>query len=65
MAGERLWNWLSLGFAAAAMMTSLFALASDPSATFWRNSDVDYLDQTPDEATLDSMRGLDSTSSDN
>jgi len=26
---------------------------------------VDYLDQTPDEATLDSMRGLDSTSADN
>lgn len=62
---ERFWNWLSLGFAAAAMMTSLFALASDPSVTFWRNSDVDYLDQTPDEQTLDQMRGLGSTSSDN
>jgi len=40
-------------------------LASDPSVTFWRNSDVDYLDQTPDEQTLDQMRGLGSTSADN
>ena len=65
MKGDRFWNWLSLGFAAAAMMTSLFALASDPSATFWKNSDVDYLDQTLDEQTLDQMRGLSLTSSDN
>jgi len=65
VAQERLWTWLSLGFAAAAMLTSLFALTTDN----WKNPDksaeFDYMDETPDEATLDQMRGLGMTSTDN
>lgn len=67
VAQERLWTWLSLGFAAAAMLTSLFALTTDP--TYRKNPDksaeIDYMDETPDEATLDQMRGLGMTSTDN
>ena len=62
-ATDRTWTWLSLGFATAAMITSLFALASHPS--FPNNAEVDYLDNTPDEAVLDEMRGLGMTSADN
>ena len=35
---DRTWTWLSMGFAALAMLTSLFALATDPS--FAKNSEV-------------------------
>tara|TARA_B100000029_G_scaffold142953_1_gene138199 strand:+ start:239 stop:475 length:237 start_codon:yes stop_codon:yes gene_type:complete len=62
-ASDRTWTWLSLGFATAAMFTSLLALATDPS--FSNNAEVDYLDETPSEAVLDEMRGLGRTSADN
>ena len=67
MQQERLWTWLSLGFATLAMMTSLFALATDPTYDIrsGKKSEVDYLDQTPDEAVLDDMRGLSISSADN
>ena len=67
MQQERLWTWLSLGFASLAMLTSLFALATDPTyeVTPTKNSEVDYLDETPSEETLDQMRGLGVTSTDN
>jgi|TARA_R110000803_G_scaffold105271_2_gene173459 hypothetical protein len=67
MGQERLWTWLSLGFATLAMMTSLFALATDPTYDILsgKKSEVDYLDQTPDEAVLDDMRGLSISSADN
>jgi len=64
MQQERLWTWLSLGFATLAMMTSLFALATDPTYDI-KSGEVDYLDQTPNQATLDEMRGLGPTSADN
>ncbi len=67
MSQERLWTWLSLGFATLAMMTSLFALATDPTYDILsgKKSEVDYLDQTPDEVVLDDMRGLSISSADN
>ena len=67
MGQERGWTWLSLGFATLAMMTSLFALATDPTYDILsgKKSEVDYLDQTPDEAVLDDMRGLSISSADN
>ena len=67
MQQERLWTWLSLGFATLAMLTSLFALATDPTYDILsgKKSEVDYLDQTPDEAVLDDMRGLGISSADN
>lgn len=50
-----------------AMLTSLFALATDPTYEVkpTKNSEVDYLDETPSEETLDQMRGLGVTSTDN
>ena len=53
MQQERLWTWLSLGFASLAMLTSLFALATDPTY------------EVKPEETLDQMRGLGVTSTDN
>ena len=57
------WTWLSMGFAALAMLTSLFALATDPS--FTKKSEVDYLDENLPEEVLDEMRGLGMSTSDN
>jgi len=49
------------------MMTSLFALATDPTYDILsgKKSEVDYLDQTPDESVLGDMRGLGMSSADN
>ena len=52
-----------MGFAALAMLTSLFALATDPS--FSKNSEVDYLDENLPEEVLDEMRGLGMSTVDN
>jgi hypothetical protein len=60
---DRTWTWLSMGFAALAMLTSLFALATDPS--FTKQSEVDYLDENLPEEVLDEMRGLGMSTSDN
>lgn len=60
---DRTWTWLSMGFAALAMLTSLFALATDPS--FVKNSEVDYLDENLPEEVLDEMRGLGMSTVDN
>tara|TARA_B100000900_G_C20595066_1_gene723082 strand:- start:2645 stop:2839 length:195 start_codon:yes stop_codon:yes gene_type:complete len=60
---DRTWTWLSMGFAALAMLTSLFALATDPS--FTKKSEVDYLDENLPEEVLDEMRGLGMSTSDN
>ena len=60
---DRTWTWLSMGFAALAMLTSLFALATDPS--FAKNSEVDYLDDNLPEEVLDEMRGLGMSTVDN
>tara|TARA_A100001391_G_scaffold199244_1_gene181940 strand:- start:1049 stop:1243 length:195 start_codon:yes stop_codon:yes gene_type:complete len=60
---DRTWTWLSMGFAALAMLTSLFALATDPS--FSKNSEVDYLDENLPEEVLDEMRGLGMSTVDN
>ena len=60
---DRTWTWLSMGFAALAMLTSLFALATDPS--FAKNAEVDYLDENLPEEVLDEMRGLGMSTVDN
>jgi|TARA_B100001778_G_scaffold332826_1_gene339979 hypothetical protein len=60
---DRTWTWLSMGFAALAMLTSLFALATDPS--FTKQSEVDYLDENLPEEVLDEMRGLGMSTVDN
>ena len=60
---DRTWTWLSMGFAALAMLTSLFALATDPS--FTKKSEVDYLDENLPEEVLDEMRVLGMSTSDN
>ena len=60
---DRTWTWLSMGFAALAMLTSLFALATAPS--FTKKSEVDYLDENLPEEVLDEMRGLGMSTSDN
>ncbi len=47
------WNYWSLGFATLAMFASLAAISTEKAAEY-----PDYLDETPSEETLDSMRGL-------
>ncbi len=47
------WNYWSLGFATLAMFASFAAISTEKAAEY-----PDYLDETPSEETLDSMRGL-------
>ena len=48
------WNYWSLGFATLAMFASLAAITQESNSA----EAPDYLDETPSEETLDSMRGL-------